>query len=209
MAKKKKGYKKGSGKTGRKNMKRVEGGWQNQHNVVFTDAERKALERAVAKSNRQREKEVAQDKARPRMVAGKIIEKDKNQVHTMGKENEFIVSQQKKTLQRFKSKEDYENFMRKQEAIQSGQYAIDKANAYRENFVTSLENVYGKDAQDIIEHVNSMDAKDYIDIVAHDEALEITYDPSDKLVVGRLNDIRKALGIKEKDGWPHEAYSDK
>jgi hypothetical protein len=201
------GYKKGSGKTGRKNMKRVEGGWQNQHGVVFTDEQRKTMERAVRKSNRQREKEVEADRQRPRKVAGEIIEKDKNQLHTMGKENEFIVSQQDKSMQRFKSQEDYENFMRKQEAIQSGQYANDRANAYRENFTKSLKEVYGKDAQDIVEHVNAMSPTDYIDLVAHDEVLEIGYEDSEKLVVGRLNDIRKALGIAEKDEWPNEIYS--
>ena len=206
MAKKKSGYVRGSGKTGRVNMRRVDGGWMNQHGVVFTDEERKALDKAVKLSNRQREKEVQADKARPRMVAGKVIEEDKNQLHLMKKENEFIVSRQSKDMQRFKSMGDYENYMRKQSAIQSGEYAIDKARAYKSNFMNSLRNTYGDEAKDIINKVRRMNPKKYIELVGSDEVLEIRYAPSDQKTQGRLNEIRQALGMKQVDEWPDEEY---
>ena len=189
------------------NLKRVEGGYLNQHGIMFTEEEKKALERAVDKSNRQRKKEVQADRARPHTVAGKVIG-DTNQLRLMGKENEFIVSHQPKTLQKFQSKKDFDNFMRKQEAIHSGDYALDKARAYKRNFMNSLRDTYGDEATDIINKVRRMNPKQYIALVGSDEVLEIRYAPSDQKTQGRLNEIRQALGMKQVDEWPEEEYED-
>lgn len=190
---------------GQPNLKRVDGGYVNQHGVKFTAEQKKALELSVNRSNYQRKKEIASDRAKPHTVAGEVIG-DTNQLRLMGKENEFIVSHQPKTLQKFKSMEEYENFMRKQDAIQSGDYALDKARAYKRNFMNSLRDTYGDEAKDIINKVRRMNPKKYIEAVGSDEVLEIRYAPSDQKTQGRLNEIRKALGMEQVDEWPDEEY---
>ena len=189
------------------NLTKVEGGYLNQHGILFTEEEKRALENAVDRSNRQRKKEVQADRARPHTVAGKTIG-DTNQLRLMGKENEFIVSHQPKTLQKFQSKKDYDNFMRKQEAIRSGDYALDKARAYKRNFTKSLLDTYGDEAKDIVNKVRRMNPKKYIELVGSDEVLEIRYAPSDQKTQGRLNEIRQALGMEQQDEWPEEEYED-
>lgn len=200
-----------NGKRGRpagtKNLKRVDGGFMNQYGVTFTPEQKKALERSVNRSNYQRNKEIKADRAKPHTVAGQVIG-DTNQLRIMGKENEFIVSHQPKTLQKFKSMEDYENFMKKQERIQSGEYALDKARAYKRNFMKSLQDTYGDDAKDIVNKVRRMNPKKYIELVGSDEVLEIRYAPSDQKTQGRLNEIRQALGMEQKDEWPDEEYDE-
>lgn len=191
---------------GMPNLKKVDGGYVNQHGVRFTPEQKRALERAVDKSNKQRKLEIEADRKKPHRVAGEVIG-DKNQLHLMNKENEFIVSHQPKTLQKFESMEDYNNFMRKQKAIQSGDYAIDKARAYKRNFMRSLKETYGDEATDIINKVRRMNPKKYIEMVGNDEVLEIRYAPSDQKTSGRLNEIRNALGMEEKDEWPEEEYN--
>lgn len=204
--KKKAGYQVGSGKTGRKNLKRVDGGWQNQYGVVFTDKERRKLEYEVRKSNKRRDDLLEADKAKPRTVAGNIIDEDKSQLHKMGKDNEFIVSRQSHSLQKFQSKKEYDNYIRKQQAIQSGEYELDKARAYKRNFLQSLKDTYGDEAKDIYNKVRRMNPGKYIEMVGSDEVLEIRYAPSDQKVQGRLNEIRKALGMNQVDEWPDEEY---
>lgn len=199
-------YRKGSGKTGRKNMKRVKGGWQNQHGVVFTDAERKALNRAVAKSNRQRKKALEAERGKPHIAGGKVVSKDKSQLLLMGKESPFIVSQQSSSMQKFKSKEDFEKYLDKQERIHSGEYYREKARLYKRNFMNSLRDTYGDDAKDIINKVRRMNPEKYMEMVANDETLEISFVPSDDVVAGRLNQLREALGMEQKDEWPNEEY---
>lgn len=199
MAKKKSGYVRGSGKTGRVNMRRVEGGWMNQHGVVFTDAERRAMKKATAASNAKRAAEIAAWSEQPHMVGGRQMAPDKSQLRLMGKETEFIVARQHGDFQRFKTPEDFAKYMKKQERIVSGEYERDKIRLYKRNFTQSLLNTYGDAAKDIAMKVRMMKPEEYMRMVANDERLEIRYVPSDVKVDGRLDELRQALGMKLKD----------
>ena len=182
---------------GKKNLQRVDGGLRNQYGVVFTEEQKKALERAVNRSNRQRKKMIAEeDKLNP----------NASQLRLMGKESDFILARQSKSLQRFKSMEDFENFLKKQERIASGDYLLDRARLYKRNFTKSLLETYGDDAKDIAMKIRMMKPDEYMRMVASNEELEIRYVPSDMVVSGRLNQIRSILGMKLKDDWVEEEY---
>lgn len=191
----------------RKYLKRVEGGYKNKHGVIFTEEQKKDLERSVRRSNYQRKKALEQYNQEPHITEGKVVSKSKGQLYLMDKENDFIVSHQPRTLQNFKSMEEYEKFMDKQARIQSGEYLDDKARLYKKNFMNSLRDTYGDEAKDIIMKVRMMKPKDYIQMVSGDEVLEISYVPSTDKTAGRLNQIRRAMGMKEKDEWPDEEYN--
>lgn len=193
------GYVKGSGKTGRKNMRQVEPGlWENEYGVRFTTAERRALKRAEQKSQAIREKQIAE--------MGTPTE-HQSQLRLMGKEeNEFIISRQDKPLQKFKSRESFEKYLEKQARIHSGEYQLERARLYKRNFINSLMDTYGDDAKDIAMKVRMMKPDEYMKMVAGDEVLEISYVPSDMYVSGRLNQLRAHLGMKLKDDWVNEEY---
>lgn len=197
-------YVRGSGKTGRINMKRVEGGWMNQHGVVFTDAERRAMKRATRKSNKKRAAEVAAWEAQPHMVGNVELSPDKSQLLTMGKEPEFIVAQQHGNPQKFRTKADFVKYMKKQERIASGEYEREKIRLYKRNFTDALLQTYGDSAKDIAMKIRMMPPEEYMRKVANDERLEIRFVPSTEKVDGRLNELRQALGMKLKDEWVEE-----
>lgn len=190
-------YRGGRGK-GKKNLKKVAGGLQNKHGVIFTPEQKKALERAVNRSNYQRKKmlaremEVNPDKAH------------KSDLRTMGEESVYSIARQSKSLQRFKSLEEYEQFMDKQARIQSGEYQLERIRAYKRNFIDSLLETYGAEAKDIAMKVRMMKPEEYMLKVAGDEVLEIRFVPSDRKVTGRLNQLRAHLGMKLKPDWPDE-----
>lgn len=190
-------YRGGRG-TGKKNLKKVDGGLQNKHGVVFTPEQKKALERAVDRSNYRRKKmlkhemEVNPEKAQL------------SDLRTMGKESVYSIARQSKSLQRFKSMEEYERYMDKQARIQSGEYQLERARLYKRNFIDSLLDVYGNEARDIAMKVRMMKPEEYMLKVAGDEVLEISYVPSDRKVTGRLNQLRAHLGMKLKPEWPDE-----
>ena len=194
----------GGRQEGRKNLKRVNGGFQNQHGVTFTPEQKRALERAVNRSNYRRKKMIAEyDEA----GITSTKKPDPNQLRLMGKdESDFIISRQSKSMQRFKSMEEYEQFMDKQARIQSGDYLLEKARLYKRNFMTSLTETYGDEAKDIVMKIRMMKPEEYMKKVASDEVLEIRYVPSDMQVSGRLNQLRAALGMKLKDEWFDEEY---
>lgn len=185
----------GGRQPGRKNLERVDGGYKNQYGIVFTEEQKMALSRAVDRSNYQRKKML---KVEDELNVGV---KDVGQLRTMGKESVYSIARQSKSLQRFKSMEDFELYMDKQERIQSGEYQLERARLYKRNFTESLLNTYGDEARDIAMKIRTMKPDEYMKKVAGDEVLEISYVPSDRKVQGRLNQLREHLGMKQKDEW--------
>lgn len=180
----------GGRKPGRKNLERVAGGYKNQHGLTFTEEQKKALERAVDKSNYQRKKMLAEaDELNPR----------NSQLRLMGKESDFIISRQSKSLQQFKSMEDYDKFMTKQDRIRSGEYLDDATRLYKRNYMKALDNAFGESAKDIKMKVRMMKPEEFRKMVESNELAEIgyVYDPSAQ--AGKLNQIRTAFGMRQKE----------
>lgn len=170
------------------NLKRVEGGFQNQHGVIFTPEQRKELEKAVRRSNYAREKQLNKEIG------------DKNALQRyLSQESDFIITRQSRSLQGFKSMAEYEAFMDKQARIQSGEYLNDRTRLYKANHMLALKNVFGNDAKDVIMKIRMMKPEEYREMVSKDIFLEVNYiyDPSN--MHGKLNQIRKSLGMKEKE----------
>ena len=186
----------GGRQPGRSNLQKNAGGTvTNKHGVTFTEQQKKDLERSVARSNYIRKKQTAEvDKLNPQH----------NQLRLMGKQSDYILSRQSKSLQRFKSMEEYTAYMDKQARIQSGDYMADKARLYKRNFTSSLLETYGDDAKDIAMKIRMMKPEEYMKKVAENEELEISYTPSKQKREGRLNQLRAALGMKLKEEWGDE-----
>ena len=98
--------------SGRKNLIKLEGGKvQNQHGVVFTEEEKKALERQVNRANRTRMKMLEEEGNLERHVEGKPTGQKVSTLQNMGKESDFIISRKSKSLQGFKTKQINQLFM--------------------------------------------------------------------------------------------------
>lgn len=184
----------GGRQPGRKNLTRIDGGYQNQHGVTFTEEQKKALERAVNRSNYQRKKMQAEADA---------LNPNNSQLRLMGKESDFIISRQSKSLQRFKSMEEYENFMDKQNRIQSGEYLDDMTRLYKRNYMQAIDNVFGEAGAGVKMKIRMMKPEAFRALVTEKgEDMEIgyIYDPIAR--VGKLNRIRDLLGMSELEEDP-------
>ena len=181
---------KGGRQKGRKNLKKTDGGYINQHGVTFSEEQKKALERAVNRSNYQRKKMLAEADA---------LNPKNTQLRLMGKESDFILSRQSKSLQRFKSMEDYEKFMAKQERIRTGEHLDEMTRLYKRNYMKALDNVFGDDAKDVKMKIRMMKPEEYRRLVESDELTEISYVYDPQARAGKLNQIRASLGMKQKE----------
>lgn len=180
--------------SGKPNLKKVDGGLRNQHGVVFTKEQKRALERAVDRSNYRRKKQLAEaDKLNP----------NHSQLRLMGKESDFIITRQSKSLQRFKSMEEYEAFMDKQARIQSGQYLEDKTRLYKANYMKAIDNVFGEAGAGVKMKVRMMKPEKFRELVetlGDDMEIGYIYDPQARM--GKLNKIRSLLGMRELEEDP-------
>lgn len=190
------------------NLKRTEtGNLVNQHGIVFTPDEKRALINAVNTANRKRSRMLKEAATLPRKVAGVDTGSTVGQLQLMGKESDFILAKRTKSLQRFTSREQYENYMNSLQRVNSREYVDDRIRAYKRNFMKTLEDVYGDEAKDVVMKVRMMKPRDYMRLVESDETLEIgAVIPSDAKVAGRLNQVRRALGMKEKPEFIDEEY---
>lgn len=211
-AKKQGGYWKG-GKTGRKtyegqqytggrqkgtpNLKKTaDGELLNQHGVTFTQAERKELERLANKANKQRMKQLKEEAALPRMKGGKDTGDKVGTLQLMGKESDFIISRKHKSLQKFKSREAFEKYLDNLRIVTSRDYIDKRTELYKDNHIKALENVFGHDADDVIAKIREMDNKEYRKKLQSDEDLEVSYVYDPSAAAGKLNKIRRALGME-------------
>ena len=191
---------------GRKNLRRNNAGnLVNQYGVTFTPAEKKALESAVNTANRQRRQMLKEEATLPRMVKGKPTGDTVGTLQLMGKESDFILSKKTKSLQRFKSRDQFDKYLAKLKHTNANkdEYLAERVRLYKRNHMKALQNAYGDEAKDVVMKIRMMKPADYMKMIQQDETLEISYvyDPSDR--AGKLNQIRASMGmkLKEDDGY--------
>ena len=186
-------YRGGRG-TGKKNLKKVDGGLQNKHGVTFTAEQKKALERAVDRSNYRRKKQLAEaDKLNP----------NHSQLRLMGKESDFIITRQSKSLQRFKSMEEYDQYMAKQARIQSGEYLEDRTRLYKSNYMKAIDNVFGDAGSGVKMKIRMMKPEKFRELVETlGDEMEIGYIYDPQARMGKLNKIHSLLGMRELEEDP-------
>lgn len=186
---------------GRKNLKYIDGSIHNQYGVTFTPEEKKLLEREANKANAKRMKMLEEEANLPRKSGGVDTGDTVRSLQLMGKESDFILSRKSKSLQRFKTREDFENYLDNLKKVNSPTYIDDRTRLYKRNHMKALENVFGDEAKDVIMKIRMMKPEDYRKLLQSDEDMEVgyIYDPSEGSQ--KLNRIRRSLGMKLKETY--------
>lgn len=214
-------YKKPAPNAGRqkgvKNLKRIDGGFLNQNDVFFTEQEKKALESAVRKSKREQKKlrEIFDPLAYK--IEGRETGATVGQMRLMGKEADFSIADKTASLQRFRSHEEYERYMKNLNRVNSKGYIHERARLYKRNYQTALTDPQSglglayDDVSDILMKIRTMKPDEYIKQVASNEELEIgyLYDDGNGSIQQKLNAIRSALGLKHREleeFWDGDEY---
>ena len=190
----------GGREQGRKNLKKTDAGnLVNQHGVVFTPSEKRALENAVNTANRKRARMLKEAATLPRMVSGRDTGDTIGSLQLMGKESDFILAKKTKSLQRFRTREQYDAYMDTLSRVNTRDYVTERVRMYKRNHMKAIENAYGDEAKDVIMKIRMMKPADYMKMIQQDESLEISYiyDPTARS--GKLNQIRASMGMKLKD----------
>lgn len=162
----------------------------NMYGVTFTPEEKKRLETLANTANRKRKKMLK--------VEASISERN-SQLQLMGKESDFILTRKHKSLQKFKSREEYERYIKNLQRVNSRDYIDERVKLYKRNHMTAIENVFGDNAKDVLMKIRMMPRDQYMKMVQGDEFLEIGYIYDASALAGKLNQIRASLGMKLKE----------
>lgn len=184
----------GGRKKGKPNLIKLDdGSVKNQHGVVFTETEKKALESAVNSANRKRMKMLEKEGQLPRTKGGVDTGDTVRSLHLMGTESDFILARKSKSLQRFKSREEFEIYLDNIRRVNSPDYLDERTRLYKRNHMKALENVFGDEAKGIIMKIRMMKPEEYRELIQSDEDMEIgyIYDPS--ALAGRLEQMANSI----------------
>lgn len=202
-------YTSSTGRTGRKNLTRLSDGTiKNQHGVLFTDADKRALESQVNMANRKRAKQLKEVATLPRTVRGVDTGDTLKTKLEMGFESDFIIAKKTKSLQRFTSREQYDTYMQYLKRVNSKDYLDERTRLYKRNYMKALRDVHGDDAKDIIMKVRMMKPADFRKLIEQEELVEINdlYAPEDK--AAEREKLRASFGMKSKEDDAFENYDD-
>lgn len=205
--------------SGTKNLQKkiVDGklGVVNQHNVFFTANEKEALESAVRKANRKSKAMHEVFDALPYMREGRETGATVGEMRSLGKELDFSIAKKTASIQRFKSKEEYNRYMRNLDRVNTDDYVKQRSRQYKANYTKALLNPEGglglafDDVGDIVMKIRTMKTEDYLAKVASNEELEIGYLYDEDQLEAKLNAIRSALGLPHRElesYWDGDEY---
>lgn len=223
-SRRKNAYKKPAKNAGRqkgvKNLKRVvdaasgEAGFLNQNNVFISEKERAALVKAVKTANRKRESLQAMFAPLPHKEEGRetgmtVGERRLN----LGVEVDFSIADKNASLQRFRTKEEFNRYMKNLDRVNSKDYIKERSRLYKRNYQAALlnpENGLGlayDDVSDILMKIRTMPTEKYLKEVAMNDELTLgyLYDEGEGGIEQKLNAIRSALGLKHRE---HDSFWD-
>lgn len=161
-------------KSGVGNLEKIEGGVRNRYGVEFTNAEQKALKTAVDTANRKRNRMLKAEAQLPRMIGGKETGDTKAALHLMGQESDFILAKKTKSLQRFRSKDEFERYMANLRRVNQRDYIKKRVQQYQKNHATSVLRELN-DAETAAK-IAALDPSDYMRVSEmYEDELEIHY----------------------------------
>lgn len=188
-------------KNRKKNLVYSDGYIMNEHRVVFTKEERKALENAVAKANYRRRKQLQEWEKAPYNIGARQVAPDKTQLKLMGKEPDIIITAKSKSLQYFKTKEEYHNYMDYLEKVNSKDYLDQRVALYKENYIKSIETAINDKrlAQPIIDKIRTTNNKDFYRMALNNELGEISYIYGKDAKSKKVRELSKLFNVGMKD----------
>lgn len=193
---------------GRKNIKNIgDGLLQNQHGVTFTEEEKRKLINEVKKANYRHNKQVSEADLTPRKVGGKETGMTIGEMRKiMGKEPDWIVTKKTASMQRFRSREQFENYLSYLQDVNSDGYVEKRLKEYKRNYSKALDEAFGEGAKDIKMKIRMTKPEVFEKLIKENEELEIgyiyeaetDYKYANADLTEAANRIRAALGMKLK-----------
>lgn len=178
-----------------KNLVKTPEGFINEHGVRITLKEKKALESAVNQANRKRKKILEMEASLPRFVKNKPTGQTMGDLQDMGYESDFVLRPKTKSLQRFKTRKDFDRYMGYLKRVNTPTYLDDRMRLYKANHMTAILEHLGD--KGIVMKIRMMKLDDYIKTVQQNEdVMEIHYVYGPDQRQTKINQIREALGMK-------------
>lgn len=177
-------------------LKRGEGGiLTNQYGVQFTEAEKKALESRVNTANAKRNRMLKKEGSTKLYSGGRETGANIHDPLLM-RESDFVIQQKSKSLQRFRSRADFENYMNNLARVNDRGYIKQRAMTYQNNYIEGLKKMGYPD--DVIAKIQKMSPTEFQKFASQDNSIAFAYIYDEEMASENMEDVRQALLSWEK-----------
>lgn len=190
-------------KKGQKNLSHTGGRTTNQYGVSFTENEKKKLESLVNSVNRKRKNILTNPKmldtrtalgVDPDFIFG--VHSEKNLWGTGA--DTLLTKNRSKSLQRFKTKDEFRQYMKDLKRLSDKAYVDKRMKLYRKNKIKAMKNVFGSDVKDIVKGLNKLTDKEYKEILANHSLPSISFMYTEEEYDKALEKIKTNYGELDK-----------
>lgn len=182
-------------KKGQKNLKKVGKKFENQHGVLFTENEKKKLEKLVNSVNRKRKSIMTDERKRDIRSALGVhpdfeygVHPEKNLWATGA--DTLLTRNRSKSLQRFKTKEEYKMYIKELRNLSSKDYVSKRMKLHKRNKLKALKSVVGN--TDVVKGLRKLSVEVWGDIIAKDLLPEIHFINSE---ADKMGDFLEKLDV--------------
>jgi hypothetical protein len=192
--KNKSGNERGLNRKGNKNLEKVGEGFRNKEGVFFTKEDKKLLESKVNSANAKRRRILKDRNEDVRTILG--VPQD----YTVGEDfasKDFLLVKKTKSLQRFKSKAQFNKYLEYLDKVNSRDYIDKKVEIYKQNYITSIQNTFSSDGDKAIDKIKNMSTKEFAKLVNSElySGIQYIYSPEEYSI--RLEGLNAILGVED------------
>lgn len=177
--------------TDRKNYRYV----KNEHGLVVSRETYNELKSQVNKINKENKKRLKRYENKNFKSRGKDTEEKVKDRKLMGdtRYNEF--KPKKFNFNRFRNKQELEDYEESLKKRTNEKYWDKKAKQYKENYIKGLENVFGKMGKKLISRVKKMKTEDFLEMYYTEDIANIDFMYEFMDVIAKLHELETIFNV--------------
>lgn len=164
----------------------------------ITEDEYREMRNLVKRVNRKRDKMIKDIADKPLFYGLRKLDEDRNQLRLMGEEDEITIRKRSSSMQQFKTKKEFDFFVRNLRKADSTDYVDYRVKLYKRNYMTALKNRY-PDHPDLVNgilmKVRTMKPEKFAEFLTEDRLAQIKIHYSTDNRIQTLVSLREKLGL--------------
>lgn len=168
---------------------------KNEHGVVVPRETYNKIKQEVAQVNRENKKRLKQIEKKKFKSRGKDTDEKVRDRKLMGdtRYNEF--KPKKFNFNRFRSEKELKEYEKSLKQKTDPKFYDKKAKRYKANYITGLENIFGKMGNKLIKKIKSMDTDEFMNLYYTEDIANINFMYEFMDIMAKLSELEMIFGV--------------
>ena len=177
--------------TNRKNYRYV----KNVHGVVVPRKTYNEIKKEVAQLNKENKKRLKQIEKQNFKSRGKATDEKVQDRRLMGDTRYNVFKPKIFNFDRFRNKKELKEYEKSLKQKTDPKFYDKKAKRYKANYITGLENIFGKMGKKLIAKIKSMDSDEFMNLYYTEDIANINFMYEFMDVMAKLSELEMIFGV--------------